>query len=174
MSLPQHPALAYLFLVRPMIVPQRLWILPVAVSLLTPRVDAYENQKQSVRMERPMVYNYVGKGSESADNTKAKPLYREKFRIIDFSADRGYTRSKVTKKLIPRPVIENGRSVKGDVRVVLVVNQVGRPIMPFVLSSTNSKLNQAVLNVIAQWRGTPALLNGRPIAVLLHQDFRFN
>ena len=156
-----------------MTVPHRVGILAVALSFLTPRLDAHENQRRPVRTEKPIVYNHVGKNSERSDDAKAKTLYREKFKIIDFSGERGYTRSKVTKKLIPPPVIEYGRSVKGDVRVVIVVNQDGRPIMPFVVRSTNPKLNQAVLNVIAQWRGTPALLNGSPIAVLLYQDFTF-
>ena len=156
-----------------MFVPYRLGILALALSLLTARLDAGKNQKQSVKTDKPIVYNHFGKGSARSYDTKVRALYRDKFKIIDFSDERGYVRSKVTRKLIPRPVIENGRSVKGEVRVVIVVNQEGRPMMPFVVSSTNSKLNQAVLNVIAQWRGTPALLNGRPIAVLLHQDFTF-
>jgi len=104
-----------------MSVPHRLRILALALSLLAARLDAAENQKQSVRTEKPIVYNHVGKGSARSYDTKAKALYRDKFKIVDFSDERGYIRSKVTRKLIPRP----------------------------------------------------ALLNGRPIAVLLHQDFTF-
>src|SRR5206468_3928927 len=59
------------------------------------------------------------------------------------------------------PVIENGRSVKGDVRIVFVVNQEGRAVMPFVVHSTNRKLNKTVLDIITQWRGTPALDDDR-------------
>ena len=151
----------------------RLWIVAILLSLLTPPLDANEGRETISREAKPTVYNHIGKGSDRSVNAKAKALYRGKFTIVDFSDNRGYSRSMVTKELIPRPVFENGRSVKGDVRVVVVVNQEGRALMPFVVHSTNPKLNQTVLNVITQWRGTPARLNGTPIAVLLHQDFTF-
>jgi len=157
-----------------MAVAHRLIILALSLALLIPQLEANAGQKQSLGADKPMVYNHVDKGSESPGDTEAKTLYREKFKIVDFSSERGYTRSKNTKRLIPRPVIENGRSVKGDVRLVFIVNQEGRVVMPSVVHSTNTKLNQTVLNVITQWRGTPALLNGTPIAVLLYQDFRFH
>ncbi len=157
-----------------MAVAHQLRIVAVTLALLTPQLGANAGQKQSLGAEKHIVYNHIDKGSERPGNAEAKALYREKFKIIDFSGERGYTRSKNTKRLIPRPVIENGRSVKGDVRVVFIVNQEGRVVMPFVVHSTNMKLNQTVLNVITRWRGTPALLNGAPIAVLLYQDFRFH
>jgi hypothetical protein len=156
-----------------MTVANRLRILAVALALFTTRLDANEGQKQSVGAENPTVYNHVSKASER-DDVEAKKLYRGKFKIVDFRDERGYIRSKVTRKLIPRPVVENGHSVKGDVRLVLVVNQEGRAVMPFVVHSTNPKLNKTVLDGITQWRATPALLNGAPIAVLMYQDFTFN
>jgi hypothetical protein len=156
-----------------MTVANRLRILAVALTLFSARIDANEGQKQSVGAEKPIVYNHVTKDSTRPDDAEARKLYRGKFKIVDFRDERGYIRSKVTKKLIPRPVVENGHSVKGDVRLIFVVNQHGRAVMPFVVHSTNSKLNKTVLDVITQWRGTPALLNGAPIAVLLYQDFTF-
>ena len=152
----------------------RLRILALTFALLIPQLQANARQKESLGRDKPVVYNHVDKDSESLGAPEAKARYREKFKIIDFSDERGYTRSKNTKRLIPRPVIENGRSLKGDVRLAFIVNQEGRVVMPSVIHSTNTKLNQAVLNVITQWRGTPALLNGVPIAVLLYQDFRFH
>ena len=157
-----------------MAVAHRLRILALTLALLVPHLEANAGQKESLRANKPIVYDHVEKGSESPGDAEAKALYREKFKIIDFSGERGYTHSKNTKRLIPRPVIENGRTVKGDVRLVFIVNQEGHVVMPSVVHSTNTKLNQAVLNVITQWRGTPALLNGAPIAVLLYQDFRFH
>ena len=156
-----------------MTVANRLGILAVTLALFSARLDANEGKKQSVGAEKPIVYNHVSKSSERPDDAEAKKLYRGKFKIVDFSDERGYVRSKVTKELIPRPVIENGHSVKGDVRLIFVVNQQGRAVMPFVVHSTNAKLNKTALDIITQWRGTPALLNGVPIAVLLHQDFTF-
>jgi len=144
-----------------MSVANRLRILAIVLALLTVQLDANEGQKQSLGAEKPTVYHHVRKGSERPDDAEARAQYRGKFRIVDFSDDRGYIRSKVTKKLIPRPVIENGRSVKGDVRIVFVVNQEGRAVMPFVVHSTNRKLNKTVLDIITQWRGTPALDDDR-------------
>jgi hypothetical protein len=156
-----------------MTVSSRLRILAVALVLLTARHNANGSQKPSTGSEKPVVYNHVSKGSESMDDVKARKLYERSFKIVDFSDERGYVRSKVTRKVIPRPVIENGHSVKGDARLIFVVNQQGRAVMPFVVRSTNTKLNKTVLDIITQWRGTAARLNGAPIAVLLHQDFTF-
>jgi len=156
-----------------MTVANRLGILAIALALFSARLDANEGQKQPVGAEKPIVYNHVSKGSERPDDAEARKLYRGKFKIVDCSGERGYVRAKVTRKLIPRRVVENGHSVKGDVRLIFVVNQQGRAVMPFVVRSTNTKLNKTVLDIITQWRGTPALLNGAPIAVLLCQDFTF-
>ena len=90
-----------------------------------------EGQKQSAASRKPTVYNFVGIGSDRAGDAEIRAVYREKFNIVDFSDERAYISSKVTKRLLPRPIIEGGRTVKAFVRVV--VDKEGRVIQPFVL-----------------------------------------
>ncbi|PYJ04636.1 MAG: hypothetical protein DME95_07215 [Verrucomicrobia bacterium] len=144
-----------------MSVANRLRILAIVLALLTVQLDANEGQKQSLG-PRSLQFTTTSVRALSARMTlKRGHSTGGSLELSIFSDDRGYIRSKVTKKLIPRPVIENGRSVKGDVRIVFVVNQEGRAVMPFVVHSTNRKLNKTVLDIITQWRGTPALDDDR-------------
>ncbi len=142
-----------------------LAVFVVALCLTAPSLHGKEGRK-------PTVYNYVGKGPEQTVEPGLKPFY-ERFNVVNFTDDHGYTRSKCTKRLIPRPVSDFGRYAKGFVSVGFIVTSNGRVIEPVVLRSTNRKLDNTVLETISQWRGTPALLKGVPIAILLYQDFKF-
>lgn len=151
-----------------------LAIITIAVmAAAIPELHARQRAEQLVADRKPTVYNYVGKGYDRSVGAEAKSRYRDRFNVVDFNDERGYVRSKNTKQVIPRALIEGGRTVKGFVRVVFIVNENGRVIQPFVLRSTNQKLNDMVIDVIKQWSGRPALLNGTPIAILLGQDFTF-
>jgi TonB family protein len=121
---------------------------------------------------KPVIYIYVGKGSERRGEV-VKSVYGGKFRIVELTDDRGYTRSRATAPVIPRPLYESGQMLYGDVRLIFIVTEKGRVIEPFVLTSTNKKLNRTLLDIILQWRGTPARLNGVPISTVLAQDFSF-
>jgi len=143
-----------------------LILFAVALCITAPPIHAKEERKSTV-------YNFIGKGSERTGEAEAKALYHDRFKVVDFTDERGYTRSKCTTRLIPRPVIDGGRSVTGYVRVVFVVSTDGHVVEPLVLRSTNRKLDKTVLEIISRWRGTSALLNGIPIAILLSQDFTF-
>jgi len=122
---------------------------------------------------KPAVYCSVGKGSERHFDAEVKAHYGKKFKIVGLNDERGYTRSRATTKVIPQPLYESGQMVQGSVRVVFIVTDKGRVLEPFVLTSTNAKLNRTVLDIIMQWRGTPARLNDVPISVILAQDFTF-
>ena len=122
---------------------------------------------------RLTIYNYVPKHSELGQDA-AKAVYSRKFRIVDFHDDSRYERSKCTFKVIPQPQrTPAGRLITGYVRVVLIVTTEGRVLEPFVLRSTEARLNGSALEAVKKWRGTPARLNGSPIPIILHQDFRF-
>jgi TonB family protein len=123
-------------------------------------------------VRKPTVYNYVGKGPEHTDEPGLKPFY-ERYNVVNFTDDHGYTRSKCTRPLMPRPLWNGGFYAKGFVSVAFIVTSTGRVIEPVVLHSTNSKLDETVLETISRWRGTPARLNGLPIAILLYQEFTF-
>jgi hypothetical protein len=105
---------------------------------------------------KPVIYIYVGKGPERRGDTEVKSAYGGKFRIVELTDERGYTRSRASHPVIPRPLYESGQLVEGSARLVFIVTDKGRVIEPFVLTSTNKRLNRTVLDIISQWRGTPA------------------
>lgn len=137
-------------------------------------VPLYAASKKDVHPSggKPAVYVYVGK-SERIGYAEVKARYGKKFRIVDLKDERGYTRSKVTIKVTPNSVYESGQIVRGSVRLMFIVTEKGRVLEPFVLSSTDARLNDTVLTFIMRWRGTPARLNNIPISVVLAQDFTF-
>jgi TonB family protein len=137
----------------------------VALCITAPSLHGKEERKSTV-------YNYVGTGPGHTDEPGLKPFY-ERFNVVNFTDDHGYTRSKCTRPVMPRPVWGGGFYAKGSVSVAFVVTSTGRVIEPVVLRSTDRRLDNTVLETILRWRGTPALLNGRPIAILLYQDFTF-
>jgi hypothetical protein len=138
-----------------------------AVQLHAAPVDGYTSAHA-----KPVIYNYIGKGSERAGEAEVKAHYGTKFRIVDIG-EPGFIRTKLTQRVPPRPLIESGRLIKGSVRVIYIITSEGRLIEPFVLSSTDNRLNPIVLAAIAQWRVTPATLNGVAISSICGQDFRF-
>src|SRR5205823_766443 len=97
-----------------------------------------------------------------------------KFRIIEFRNEPTYIHPKNAKRIIPTPQRDAaGNLVTGFVRVCVIVTAEGRAIEPFVLRSTNTKLDPVVLGVIRQWSSAPARLHGQPISIALSQDFTF-
>lgn len=118
---------------------------------------------------KPVIYNYIGKGSERAGEAKVKAFYATKFRIVDIG-ERGFTWPKLTQHIPPLPLVESGRLIKYSVRVIFIITSEGRVIEPFVLSSTNNRLNSIVLAAIPHWHATPASLNGAAISTIFGQE----
>ena len=77
-----------------MAVAYQLVLLALTLVLRIPQLEANAGQKESLEADKPIVYDYVEKGSESPGDVEAKAPYREKFRTVDFSGEHGYTRSK--------------------------------------------------------------------------------
>lgn len=123
--------------------------------------------------EKPKVYNYVGPGADLAGDSEMKAIFGKKYAIVDLVNKKGYVASKPTTRVSPKPLMENGHALEGSVRVALIVNAQGQVREPVVISSTNRKLNETVLNAIRQWRGTPARLNGVAVPMVYSQDFTF-
>jgi TonB family protein len=121
---------------------------------------------------KPKVYNHIGKGSGRSREAEIKAHYSNKYTIVDIG-DQGYVRSEATRIVIPRAVVQFGQLMSGSVRVAFIVTAEGKVADTFVVTSTNRQLNSKVTDIIQQWRGRPARLNGVPIATLRVQDFTF-
>ena len=105
----------------------------------------------------PVIYNFVGKDSNPANQQAFKWAYSKKFRVIDFFDKKSYVPSRCTHKVVPKPQRDSsGHVLHGKVRVGLIVTTEGTVTSPFIIYSDNHTLDTIVLATIKQWRGAPA------------------
>jgi TonB family protein len=80
----------------------------------------------------------------------------------------------VIKKVEPKyPKKALADSVEGDVLLKVLVDTSGNAVDPEIISSENRIFNQAALTAARQWKFTPAVLKGEPVAVWVSIPFRF-
>ena len=66
------------------------------------------------------------------------------------------------------------RQIEGNVRVVFIVNANGRTENIRILSSTpESTFDRAAIRAVDRWRFSPGMLDGKPVAVQVSQNIRF-
>ena len=148
----------------------KLLVFSLIPAFILPNLNAKE---RTDGREKPVVYNHTLKDGDPGDQM-VRARYGKKYRIVEFRNDPTYIPSKNTKRIAPTPQRDAaGNLLTGSVRLCLIVTTEGRVLEPFVERSTNRKLDPVVLEVIKQWRGTPARLNGQPISIALYQDFTF-
>ena len=137
-------------------------------------VSSLHAKERAEGRQKPVVYNHVLEEGNAEDQI-VKARYGNKYRIVEFRNDPTYIRSKNTKRVIPKPQRDvAGKLVTGSVRVCLIVTAQGRVADPFVIRSTNRKLDPVVLEAIKYWRGEPARLHGQAISIALSQDVTFH
>lgn len=142
---------------------------------LTLSAHAIYGREHPTGTTKPTIYNFLGAGSDAAEERQQIGAYRAKYKIVQLPerALANYVPPKSVSKILPRPQRDGGQLVSGKVRVVCIVTEQGRAADPFILRSTDARLNACVLDAIRRWHSSPARLNGSPIAVILHQDFIF-
>ena len=122
-------------------------------------------QKSTTAKRKPTVYNQIIRENDPTDKA-AEAAYSTKFNIIELRTKKGYTKATPTARVVPLPLrSESGQPIHGDVDVSIIVTSDGRVIEPFILKSTDKRLNATVLSAIRQWHFAPARLNGSPISI---------
>ena len=71
----------------------------------------------------------------------------------------------------PAQLLQN--KVSGVVRVEATIDKAGNIRDPRVISTPDSRLNEAALDAIRKWRFRPGTFNGEPIDVIFTMDVRF-
>jgi TonB family protein len=113
---------------------------------------------------KPTVYNHIIRENDPRDKA-IESAYAKKFTIVEVRDSKEYTGAVLKHSVHPRPVLnESGHELKGRVAVVMVVTSDGRVVEPFILESTDKRLNTAALDAVRQWREAPARLNGSPVS----------
>ena len=67
----------------------------------------------------------------------------------------------------------NGKVMAGKAMLDFIIDENGKPRMPVVISSTNDDFASAAAQALDQWRFTPPMRQGKPVAVQVRQEFVF-
>jgi Gram-negative bacterial TonB protein C-terminal len=123
--------------------------------------------------DKPRVYNLIVKEVEPVDQM-IRERYGSKYDVVEFREDKTYVWARLTKSRYPNPVYdENNVEVVGSVRVCFIVTTDGRLVDPFIVRAADRRLEGPVLNVLKEYRATPARLNGAPVATVETMKFTF-
>jgi TonB family protein len=121
-------------------------------------------EEATTAKSKPTVYNYISRENDPHDKA-AESAYAKKFTIVDVRDRKQLTRAVLKEYVHPRPVLsESGQELKGRVAVMMIMTSDGRVVEPFILESTDRRLNTAALDAVRQWRFAPARLNGSPVS----------
>lgn len=131
-------------------------------------VLADEQLQGSEGRSKPIVYNYVSGKAELAEKDSLKKTYAAKFQIVEVNDRRSFSLAKWTEYAAPE---WDGKPAYGTIAVFAILTADGRVIEPFVVRSSNARLNEPVLKMLKQWRGKPSRWNGSPVASVMFQEF---
>jgi TonB family protein len=125
--------------------------------------------------QKPVVYDYVGKGADRRDEAVYRAVYGKKFRIVELTDSKASKGFELPKGILPKEPVRDssGKILTGAVDVEFIVNQEGRIIEPFILRSAHPRLSEVALQAIEKTRAKPARLNGSPIAEMGAVTFVF-
>ena len=138
------------------------------VSTLAPQADGRDE-----RSGKPKVYNIIVKPGEPVDQL-IREHYGRKYDVVEIGNDRNYVGPKLTKERFPNPVYDDANvEVAGAVHVCFVLTADGRLVDPLILRSASPLLEGPVLEVLKEFRATPARFAGAPVAVVEVLKFTF-
>lgn len=121
---------------------------------------------------KPVVYNHITRAGASMDQL-VHETFDADFKIIDFSDLEGdYVAPKLKTGSLPRaPFDEKGAPVEGKVVVFYIVTSEGRTVRPVIIRSTDARLNQRVIEAMADWAFDPAQVKGQAASTTAAQEF---
>jgi protein TonB len=86
----------------------------------------------------------------------------------------GITPPRVIHQIAPKPDSgEKGFRISGTVLVALVVSSKGLPVDVRIARSVDKDIDQSAVDAVKQWRFEPARKDGKPVAVKVTVEIRF-
>lgn len=122
--------------------------------------------------EKPVVYNHVTAADSDMDRL-AHQQYDLEFKVVDFrDQDGAYSPPELKYNPRPKaPADKYGTPITGKVVVFFIITAEGQVVKPVIITSTDRRLNQEVLDALAQWTFEPARVNGQAVAAIGGQEF---
>ena len=135
---------------------------------------SYRLPQASAQMtpEKPVVYNHVTAADSDMDRL-AHQQYDLEFKVVDFrDQDGAYSPPELKYNPRPKaPADKYGTPITGKVVVFFIITAEGQVVKPVIITSTDRRLNQEVLDALAQWTFEPARVNGQAVAAIGGQEF---
>ena len=134
------------------------------VVALTVFLNTAHAEEVTTAKSNPTVYIHVIRENDPHDKA-VENAYAKKFTIVEVRDSKQFTDAVLREDADPRPVLtESGRELRGEVSVEIIITPDGRVIEPFILASTDRRLNMAALDAARQLRFAPARLNGSAVS----------
>jgi TonB family protein len=86
----------------------------------------------------------------------------------------GVTPPRVTKQVNPQYPTNRGVKAVGSVIIALVVSSKGLPRDPHVVKGLDKDLDESAVVAVKEWRFSPALKNGKAVAVRVSVEIQFH
>jgi len=154
----------------------RLLSLRHTVVLVLAAMGSAHNVRAESRKERsarPVIYNFISQEADPIDQA-IRDRYGGKYEIVEIRREPTYFSARLTRTRFPNPVYDKeNMEVSGSVRVCVIVTTDGRLVDPFIVGVANPLLVGPVLEVLKEFRASPARLHGAPVAVVDALKFRF-
>lgn len=111
---------------------------------------------------------------DAAYAPKLEETYRTLTNIGGIREGAKYTPAKAASRKNPKPVMdESGKRVEGTVVVGFIIGFKGEVLMPFVLKSSDPRLDAAALEAVAQWKFKPFQKDNAMFASTGVEEFAF-
>ncbi len=121
-----------------------------------------------------LVYNHVLE-AETAMDRLVHQTYDASFQVVDFTdQDHVYIPPRLAEAARPNAPLDNtGKAIKGTVQAFFIVTAEGRVLNPVVITSSDPRLNAAVLESLSGRMYRPARIDGWNVAATAGEEFTF-
>jgi TonB family protein len=126
------------------------------------------NVREDSAVERGLVLNNAprrGEGRAEIENTRVVEAQPSTPKVVRIDGET--QEAKLTRKVQPvYPGTAKAAHIQGTVKLDMTISKEGVPEDIRVVSSPSDDLTQSALDAVRQWRYSPTLLNGDPVAVV--------
>lgn len=151
-----------------------LVLIVLAVALAIAHGEARAATAAQPGSGKPLIYNHILEPGAAMDRL-VHQAYDATFQVVDFrDGDHVYIPSQLMAGRPPNaPVDASGKVIEGKVDVFFIITAAGRVESPVVISSSDPRLNGAVLEALAYRVYKPARIDGWNVAMTAGEEFTF-
>ncbi len=150
-----------------------VWI-GLAVALVVAQGGSRPATAAQSESRKLVVYNHILEPGAAMDRL-VHQTYDAGFQVVDFTdRDHIYMPPRLAEAAPPiAPLDDTGKAIKGTVEALFIVTAEGRVLNPVVITSSDPRLNAAVLESLSGRTYRPARIDGWNVAATAGEEFTF-